>query len=171
MQILNQLKKFNIEISLYCKKITNINKDNEVRLSYKNVIVTADSEFIIGHKVFSCRNILSQLKVNNHFNFWMSKNDSREHWIKIDFNKKITVKKIIIKHRKNIKYITKDFELMVSIDNIKWQKLINVEKNNEVFNEFNLKKPISFRYFMMKINEPNNGIDNCARISNVDFFN
>lgn len=101
----------------------------------------------------------------------MSKNDSREHWIKIDFNKKITVKKIIIKHRKNIKYITKDFELMVSIDNIKWQKLINVEKNNEVFNEFNLKKPISFRYFMMKINEPNNGIDNCARISNVDFFN
>lgn len=171
VQILNQLKKFNIEISLYCKKITNINKDNEVRLSYKNVIVTADSEFIIGHKVFSCRNILSQLKVNNHFNFWMSKNDSREHWIKIDFNKKITVKKIIIKHRKNIKYITKDFELMVSIDNIKWQKLINVEKNNEVFNEFNLKKPISFRYFMMKINEPNNGIDNCARISNVDFFN
>ena len=82
----------------------------------------------------------------------------------------------LVNDRKRIsKYLSsfdsKDFELMVSIDNIKWQKLINVEKNNEVFNEFNLKKPISFRYFMMKINEPNNGIDNCARISNVDFFN
>lgn len=171
LQILNQLKKFNTEISLYCKKITNINKNTEVRLSYKNVIVTADSEFIDGNKAFGCRNILSHIKVNNNLNFWMSKNDSREHWIKIDFNKRITVQKIIIEHKKNIKYITKDFELMVSMDDIKWQTVINVEKNNEVFNEFNFKKPISFRYFMIKINEPNNGIDNCARVSNIDFFN
>jgi len=171
-KILYDLNSYNKKIGLFCKKI--IYKEN---MYYKNLkiicddaIVTADSEYIIGSKIFFSKSVLSELKVDNYFNFWMSDTKTRKHWIKIDFNRNIDVNKIVIEHRTNIKYITKDYKILISIDGKKWISIVNVKNNKEVFNEYNFENKISFRFFKMNIYEPNNGIDNFARISKIDFY-
>ena len=80
------------------------------------------------------------------------------------------INKIVIAHLTNIKCITKNYKLSISLDGKKWKSIMSVKNNNEVFNEFNFKNAISFRFFKININEPNSGIDNYARISKIDFF-
>jgi hypothetical protein len=171
-KILLDLQLYNQKIGSFCKKI--IYKDNMynkgIKIICNDAYVTSDSEAKIGTKIFLSKNILSELKVNNNVNFWMSESKYRHHWLKIDFRKDININKIVIEHRANIKHITRTYQIWISMDDNNWKLIINIKNNKEVFNEYNFKNNIILRYFKIYIIEPNNGIDNCARLSKIDFY-
>lgn len=171
-KILIDLNSYNKKIGLFCKK--NIHKKNmyynKNKVIYENIIVTADSEYTNVSKTFFANNVLFEQKVNNNLNFWMSNAETKRHWIKFYFNKKVHINKIIIEHRANIKHITKDYKLLISQDGAKWVSIINVKNNNEVHTEYNFKTKLNFVFFKIIIEKPNNGIDNFARISRVSFL-
>ncbi len=169
---LDDLNSYNKKIALFCKKINykeNV-QHNKVKNLLDGVIVTADSERLDDGRLYPAKNVLSELRVNNHFNYWISDDSTRKHWLKIEFNRVVHINKIVIAHLTNIKCITKNYKLSISLDGKKWKSIMSVKNNNEVFNEFNFKNAISFRFFKININEPNSGIDNYARISKIDFF-
>lgn len=172
-QIKLKLKEHHIKI--YKMLVSNIGKNENLRNKYNlikgDVQITSDSELVRGTKTFNAKNVLTDSKCNNNLHFWISYNTIQRHWIMIDFLKTININKIIIKHKSNLKYITKNYKLLYSFDKINWKVFKNVKNNNYVVNEFLFNKKIEFRYFKIVITKPNDGIDYSARIQKIEFYN
>ncbi|HNZ77242.1 MAG TPA: discoidin domain-containing protein [Bacteroidales bacterium] len=172
-QIKATLKEYHINIyQLLSSKIgKNENLHNKYNLIKGDVQITSDSELVRGTKIFNVKNILTNSRSNDNLHFWISDNTMERHWVTIDFLKKININKIVIKHRPNVKYITKNYRLLYSLDGTNWEVFKNVKNNNYVVNEFLFNKKIEFRYFKIIITKANDGIDYSARIQKIEFYN
>lgn len=171
-QIKFKLKEHHIKIFKFLS--SNIEKNKNLHSKHNlirgDVHITSDSELVRGTKIFSVKNILTDSRSNDNLHFWISDNIMRSHWVKLDFLKKVYINKIVIKHRSNVKYITKNYKLLYSLDEINWKVLKNIKNNNYVVNEFLFNEKIEFKYFKIVITKANDGIDYSARIQKIEFY-
>lgn len=172
-------KKLQLNLLYQTNVVYNLLKTNtcyyDVNKLYKKVelndaVVTCDSEMLFENKIFFSKNVISSIKVNENTNFWMSNRNNSIHWIQISLQKKILIYKIIVEHKLNLKYITKEYNIFYSNDGHKWLHLRKIKNNFEIKNIFNFFDPIEMQYLKIKIIKPNSGIDYSARISNIMLF-
>lgn len=93
---------------------------------------------------------------------WSSDNLEEAHWLKIDLIESRTIIKFVIRHDGVKNFVTVDFEIQGSNDDMNWEVLVSVQGNKEHITTHEV-MPCSYRYFKLNIIKPGQ-VDNYARI-------
>lgn len=93
---------------------------------------------------------------------WHSDNFEEGHWLKIDLINPRTITKFVIRHDGAKNYVTVDFEIQGSNDDINWDVLVSAQGNKEDVTTHEV-MPCSYRYFKLNIIKPGE-LDDYARI-------
>ena len=167
-----EIKKISDKLYSYIESkynnINNINYSviNEVNyIEDEETILMSDSE----DERLVLNNIRNERSVNNNLSFWKSSENMDQHWIIIDFQKLISINKIIIEHHSFAVYITKHFSIY-GLNDKGWSKLEDIKDNRDNINCFYYKNPEKFSKIKITIEKPNYGIDYAARIKLIKIF-
>ena len=95
----------------------------------------------------------------------------REKWIEFDFDRSYIINRYVIRHAgtdgMDISLNTRSFQLEVSNDKLKWEKVSQYKNNTDMVTDIDI-KPVKARY--VRLNILNAGSDKIARIGDVEIY-
>ncbi len=103
---------------------------------------------------------------------WASDSTSATHWLAVDLGGNYTINRWIVKHASSngdsASYNTKDFKLQLSTDNVNWYDADVVTGNTAGVTD--RKVSSAGRYARLYITNPNQNVDNYARIYEFEVY-
>ena len=101
---------------------------------------------------------------------WISADAAGDHYAEIVFDQNTLVNRVVVKNLPG-DYMTKAFKVEGSYNGTEWQPIgTPVTDNQELDVTIEIPDGVDYRHYRVTITQPNNGVDNVARLAEVQLY-
>jgi hypothetical protein len=120
-----------------------------------NGVIVGDSEYKEPYKdiIYKASNVTNGRSYNPFTDMWRSDSMNETHWLKIDLLEPKLINRLKIIHSGLQGYITLNYEIHGSNDNLNWDVLVNIENNDKSITVHDI-KPCKYRFVKLYITKP-----------------